>query len=297
MRSTQFHEKFFYGFGDQNKEDICERFGKIILPMRNYRQMLAKTKEFISSFEYVMTEKNITEKNIVVFDESIIGDCSTLPKVIAEVKQSGGRSANTVVLRRSSLGSVLPFSMGDGSTPFRVFIINEKTCRDLMISQNRIIPKPEKGLRDSPYRLFLSSRSGYLTIEVFEIIMDAFIYWWTSIRPGVACLLISDNLAFHKNSAIVAKTESNGIYVLNIMPGSSHWFQVHDQKPFAILKKKMGVCFYKYFSDFSTDLSATLKTRMAEFCEAEKDAFDPQIVRNLFAIVGLIPWKKKLIFR
>ena len=45
-----------------------------------------------------------------------------------------------------------------------------------MIPENPILPKAEKGLRETPYRLFLSSHSGYLTTELFRLIMDAFIY-------------------------------------------------------------------------------------------------------------------------
>ena len=289
--------KFFYGFLSRHTEELSWKSGKLTSPSRNYSQMLAKTKEFIATFEYMMAEKNLSEKNIVVFDESIIGDCVSLSKVITERRDSGGGNGNVAVLRRRALGSIIPFSMGDGSTPFRVFIINEKTCQDLMIPESPILPKVEKGLRDTPYRLFLSSQSGYVTIELFHTIMDAFIYWWTTTRPGVACLLISDNLAIHKNSAIVEKAESNGIYMLNIMAGSSHWFQVHDQLPFAILKKKMGTSFYKCFGRNSTDPEATLITRMAQFYEAEKDAFDPQSVRKSFAMVGLQPWNKNLILK
>ena len=137
--------------------------------------MLAKTKEFIRSFEYTMAEKNISEKNIVVFDESIIGDSAFLLKVVTERRKSGGGNGNAAVSRRRALGSILPFSIGDG-TPFRVFIINLKTCRDLMTPENPLLPKAEKGLRETPYRLFLSSHSGYLTTELFRLIMDAFIY-------------------------------------------------------------------------------------------------------------------------
>ena len=175
--------------------------------------MLSKTKEFIATFEKMMAEKDISQENIVVFDESIIGDGASVPKVMTERRDSGGGNGNAAVLRKRALGSIIPFSVSDGSTPFRVFIINENTCRNLMIPENPILPKAEKGLRDTPYRLFLSSHSGYLTIELFHIIMDAFIYWWTTTRPNVACLLISDNLAIHKNSAIVKKAESNGIYI------------------------------------------------------------------------------------
>ena len=106
--------KLFYGFIRRNCEDVCLRHGKLTSPVRNYKQMLAKTKESISAFECIMAERNISENNIVVFDESIIGDCASLPKVISELKDSGGGNANTIAVRRKSLGSIIPFSMNDG---------------------------------------------------------------------------------------------------------------------------------------------------------------------------------------
>ena len=117
-----------------------------------------------------------------------------------------------------------------------------------MFSDDPIVPTVEKGLRDTPYRLFLSSATGYISIELFDRIMDAFIFWWTTTYPGVDCLLICDNLAIHKNKAIVDKIKRMGIHSLPIMPGSYHWFQVHDQEPFAVLKeKKMISSFYDIF--------------------------------------------------
>ena len=81
------------------------------------------------------------------------------------------------------------------------------------------------------------------------------------------------------------------------MAGSSHWFQVHDQLSFAILKKTMRDSLYKYFGVSSTEPGATVKIRMAEFYEAEKSAFNPKAVRDSFAMVGLHPWDKKLILK
>jgi len=52
--------------------------------------------------------------------------------------------------------------------------------------------------------------------------MQEFTKWWTSTRPGLEFFLISDNLSIHRNKDIVEEAEHNGI------PGSSHWFQVHD---------------------------------------------------------------------
>ena len=290
-----FSRHFCYSFLERHSAEICLKSGKLTSPTRCSKVMREKTLEFIARFEKKMAKYDISLNNIVVFDETVIGDAAFLPKVITERRKSGGGNGNVVISRMRALGSYLPFSMPDGSTPFRVFIINEKTCRDLMIPENPILPTAEKGLRETPYRLFLSSETGYISTELFIIIMDAFTYWWTTVHEDVHCLLISDNLAIHKNKAIVKKAKSHGIHMINIMPGSSHWFQVHDQIPFAELKKKMMLDFYKCFSDRSTDPAATLELRMADFYEAEKNALGKKQLQDSFKLVGLYPYDPKLI--
>ena len=59
----------------------------------------------------------------------------------------------------------------------------------------------------------------------------------------------------------------------------------------------MRASFYKCFGPSSTKPSVTQETRMAEFYEAEKDAFDPQAVKDSFASVGLNPNDKNKILK
>ena len=66
-------------------------------------------------------------------------------------------------------------------------------------------------------------------------------------RPGLDCFMICDNLRVHINSEIISNASSKGIHIFPIMPGYSHWFQVHDQFPFATLKNKMSEKKKRYF--------------------------------------------------
>ena len=247
---------FVYDFVDRHEDEIWTKIGKLTSPKRCLSTMLPMTNKFINDFEQLRAEKKLCDKNIFVFDETIIGQKGTLPIVIGERRVSGGGTVNVCRPRERALGSYIPFSTLDGNTPFRVFIINEKTCGKWMNPETPIVPISEKGLRETPHRIFLSSETGYVTISLFNRIMDAFIEWWTTTHEGVDCLLISDNLAIHKNKSIVAKAKERGIHMLNIMPGSSHWFQVHDQQPFAILKKN----YYPVFTTFF--LNGTLILRL-----------------------------------
>ena len=95
--------------------------------------------------------------------------------------------------------------------------------------------------------LFLSSKTGYISIELLILIMEAFNYCWATTQPSVDCILISDNLAIQRNSAIVAMAKSSGIHMISIMLGSSHLFQVHDQLLLAELKKLRCQIFTTFF--------------------------------------------------
>ena len=125
--------------------------------------------------------------------------------------------------------------------------------------------------------------------------MDDFTDWWRGTHIGLHCFLICDNLSIHCNYSIVKKAWKQGIHFLYIMPGSSHWFQVHDQTPFANLKKDMAV----QKSELKTSDSVPPEDRkmisMAMFYEAERKAFTPSNIIGSFRKVGLWPWKPKKI--
>ena len=91
------------------------------------------------------------------------------------------------------------FFFFNGSTPFPVFI-------EVKAFVQAFVPKEERCLSDK----------GYLTIEIFRYIIQE----------------------FKKLVDTVQKDRSSDIHFINIMLGSSHWFQVHDQQPFGQLKKK-----------------------------------------------------------
>jgi len=181
----------------------------------------------------------MNKNNIVVFDETVVGDGAHVPLVIGEQRDSGGGNINTLQVRERALGTYIPFSMPDGNTPFRVFIFKRDDSDKSDVPVTALAPTAEIGLREHPHRLFLVSDTGYLTIDLFKYIMEEFAKWWTTTHPGLHCFMISDNLRVHVNEQIVATALRSGIHMLNIMPGSSHWFQVHDQLPFAILKNSM----------------------------------------------------------
>jgi len=226
----------------------------------------------------------------VVFDETIIGDNGKLLKVIGERRKSDGGNNHVVQARGSSLGCYIPFSMADGSTPFRVFILRSKKPKKGESCVQALVPAKERGLRGHPQRLIFASETGYLTKEIFKCIMDEFAKWWRTTHPGLRCYMISDNLSIHKNSEVVNDAKERGIEMLNIMSGSSHWFQVHDQLPFARLKKKFASLKNAFLPWMPSDQDDRRAFYLALFFEAEMHALKGKAVKDSFKDVGLRPW-------
>ena len=257
---------------------------------RNYEEMLTKTEEFVSSLTPFFKKNIINRNNLVVFDETVVSVDFTLPKVIGMVLDSGGGNVHVLQSRQSIHFCYIPFSLGDGSTPFRVVIYKSDDLKKGSFSSSGLVPAGEKGLRDTPCRVFLESDNGYLTVELFQYIMEEFTKWWTTTHPGLHCFMVSDNLRIHLNDTIVCNARSQGIHMFNIMPGSSHWFQVHDQEPFATLKNKMHEFKNEFLNCVSLQPQERTKLFHAIFCKAEKCSFTRKIILDSFAAVGLLPW-------
>ena len=76
----------------------------------------------------------------------------------------------------------------------------------------------------------------------------------------------------------------------NIMPGTSHWFQVHDQQPFGALKKKMTDKKFEFWMSTKTTVEDEASLLTCLFYQAEADAFECDVLRKKFADVGLWSW-------
>ena len=283
------------GFLRRHDKVVQNSYGKITSPIRCRDTTQEKTKEFISLINRYRRKNTLNKRNTFVFDETIIGDSCRIPLVIGERGKCGGGNINVIRIREKALGCYIPFSMPDGSTPFRVFILRSGSKKECRIHAHYLQPIAERKLRTPPHRLFLQSEKGFLTIGLFKIIMEDFIKWWNRDHKGLHCFLISDNLSIHRNSTITETAFKRGVHMFNIMPGTSHWFQVHDQLPFANLKKLMAQKKNRYSRIFTLPRWRRMALLMGIFYKAERKAFISHIVRKSFADVGLWPGNPDLI--
>lgn len=286
---------FVSNFVKRHKKHLCIRTGTVTSPSRSSDVMQTLAEDFISELEPLFRRNIINKRNLFVFDETIIGESDTKQLFIGSRRNSGGGNVNVFRTRGKAVGSVTPFSMVDGTTPFIVYVWKESKKRKAASSncqpeQNVTVVRTVK-----QYRLYLSSDTGYMTIPMFRCIMEHFVKWWTESHPGLECYLVCDNLRIHTTASIIEFTEAKGVHIKTIMPKSSHWFQVHDQKPFGNLKKKMKQLKNKFSRVSLLRPKDNKNFMMGVYKAVESHAFAPHIIKSSFAEVGLWPWNPALI--
>ena len=76
----------------------------------------------------------------------------------------------------------------------------------------------------------------------------------------------------------------------NIMPHSSHWFQVHEQKPFEILKQQLEASRNNVTSLAHHDPSVRRLAFADNLYHAEVKAYAPAVISKSFKDMGTYPW-------
>ncbi len=286
---------FVYDFLERHKKELFSNTPKITSPSRSSDVMDKVTEEFIATLSPLFERKTINEKNLFVCDETMIGDPESKQVRVGERRESGGGNINLFEKRGKVLGCFLPFSKCDGTTPFRVFVSKGESQTESTDSEAQ--SKPVVKVTGTPelQRLYATSESGYITIPLFKCILDHLSKWWNQCNPSLTCFIICDRLPVHVNKDVQAFAMERNIKIFPIMPGSSHWFQVHDQLPFGDLKKKLLSKKSRFSGLPSIPSDKSQAFMRGLFTIVESNALASNIVLESFKQVGLWPWNPALI--
>ena len=143
------------------------------------------------------------------------------------------------------------------------------------------------------HRLVLECRKGLSSDNLLNIIMKELFKWLGVENQRLHCLMILDNLRIQTNDITINTSRRCDIYMLIIMPETSHWFQIHDQIPLANLKKKLSWERSRCWRLFSYTPGRRNALLMVLFYKAYRKAFNPCIVRRSFPEAGLWLWNPK----
>lgn len=265
---------------------------KVLSPIRARDDLVERTRSFITQWSILIEKKVLREDNLFVFDETRVGRPEGGKKLVHGLLSSSPHKETT---RGEVFATYIPFSRPTGETPFRVYIFKNGGNESGPVSKVALGRK--ESLRDMTCtkRVYLSTDTGYLTKEAFQYVMEEFERWWVSISGGKDCYLLSDNLGAHQNSEVVQSMTRRRIFLWNIMPGTSYWFQVHDNTPFGSLKKGLQNQIDSIAIRGSDSPHIRRQLVAGCFYKAEESAFTRQNIIHAFRDVGLWPFNPEKI--
>ena len=152
--------------------------------------MLELTKDFILDYNMLLARGKAHEKNIFVFDETIIGCNPSLPLVIGERKESTGRNNNVVLTTQPGLGSAIPFSMVDGSTPFVFLYLGPRNYTNPRLLSSGCIQKKKERSETLSIEFFYTVR-----VDISQSNCSA-VLWMSSQRGGPRFILVSTVISY-----------------------------------------------------------------------------------------------------
>ncbi len=173
-KNKKFSRKFVTSFCKRHKDVLCVKPGKTTSPTRSSDVMQQYTEGFIDELDTLIRSNIINNNNLFVFDETVIGDPDVKQLFIGERRKSGGGNINVFKRRASALGAYIPFSMCNGSTPFKVFVRRVSNLSNRSRSRHRSEENVKVVRSANQYRLHLTSSSGYINLALFRCIMEHF---------------------------------------------------------------------------------------------------------------------------
>lgn len=278
-------ESYTRNFLLKHRKDIRLGERSVLSKTRIDGTVAAQAGEFNRQFSGMRACRNFNLFNSFVCDETRIGRNPSGNLVVLDTLLC---HRNDVQPRGESLATLIPFTNFIGETPFLVLIYKHEGAPGS--KQTVHVPIGREGLRRSRHIMRLTSDTGYLTRELWADIMREFRAWWNSFHPGLELYLLFDNLGSHLDEDLIMKEMENLFYMWTIMKNTSHWFQVHDQYVFAVLKRVLARLLGEI--DWTSDITTETRKALASAClfKAIDEALKPETVLKSFEKTGMEPY-------
>lgn len=171
-------------FLKRNASSLTYKHGKMLSPSRVANNIVVETERFIQAWGELVENNRILKFNVIVFDETVVGDPTKLGKVIA---CKGKGAARVCCVHEKQLCVQVPFSSNDGSTLLIAYIFKKKKGEDRSKDCVMVRLPQTHGERNQPERRYFVTETGYLNTEVFKKILNEFLDIWNLVHPGVEC--------------------------------------------------------------------------------------------------------------
>ena len=284
-------------FKKRHKGELSQTKIKHLSDKRTGKTLEEDVQYFIKKFQkYVDNGINKLGMNLLNFDETRIGPNHSNRTVVqrfnfnkAELKTAFQSSRNHVV------SSMMPFVGANGNVLAVFYIIpgtfnNRPEC----IQDVDIINDEWK--RNSLREFFVFNETGFMTSDIFRLIMKKVAEIWDEQHPGVKLFLLGDGCSAHTcNPDLVIDMHMKGKNILFLPPNTTHFTQPLDSFPFGSFKLKVYALLEEKQMISFLNGKKPAKSTVPEGQEAAKETLSVEKITAAFKETGIWPWNPEIL--
>ena len=293
---TNLNNAWFSQFVRRHEEQLSCRRKEAMPKLCRCAEYFEEIQLWIEKVEKFHSEKHFPSHAIVNADETRLYEKSG-NFYLERIGRRGGKSSRTISSNEYSLGTLIPFVLGNGNVICSIFIFKAFFNAQNETTGSFYLPTYCRETRQQWCRYFIFTETSYVNNEVWEVIMKIFIDEWTTKYPGLHCCLYLDYCKVHGQPHVILNAVKAGVYTILLLEKSTDWLQPLDQTPFAVLK--YNIIHFLEDDKLAASLhSAYLSERhMGAVFKAERKAFQPHILRDGWKITGLYLLEKNAILK
>lgn len=196
--------------------------------------------------------------------------------------------ANALLMRHSTLASLLSFVAADGSVFLSVYVMKAKIEEGQAADVNfKLHAAPRESRREWP-RYFCWTETDFLNGDSVAQVVDLVATEWAVGNPSTNLLLLGDRLGAHVRPDTLLKARQ--VYLFFLPPKTSHFLQPIDESSLATFHNLVRRSNEQLVIEGKHVSIDTRDALLASAFTAERKTFLPHIVRESLSTTCLYPF-------
>ena len=275
----------------RHKGELSTRACKALSDKRNAASVYDQVVDWSLQVEKFFKDHRVPPSSVLNYDECRLVMCGE-QLAIKRVQSKNRERPNVVSTRNNTVASLLTFAAASGKPFLSVYVFRGRFGEEDTTTINFTISRVENRTRTTWPRFYGWTDTGFVDAPCFAAIMDLFCKEWRLQNPLGDAFLIGDQLAAHKQVDVVRAALRHGVHCWWLVANTSHWLQVLDDKPFALLKRFQPVLSQQRVIDALLTSQPVRDCFIGAAYEAERRAMTPKAIKAAFKNVGLFPFDR-----
>lgn len=282
-------------FVKRHKQELTVRHCKALSKNRQTEELVDSVDSWVDKYSDYLDHHYFPAKAIFNFDETRINFTETGMQ-FKRIEWKARQKHNFLTSRAEKSMSLLSFLCADGSIflSLYIFSLDFATAAEKETAFQIREASSTRSQGGWP-RCYAFTQTGYLNRDVLASVILHFADLWTAINPGLEVLLLSDQLASHRDPVIVATAFDQGVKMFSLPANCSHFMQPCDDLYFAAFKQHLAKNHLDELRSKVLQGQSMANQLIQAAYDAEVEAASSRLIRRSWSNTGLHPYDPEFI--